>query len=72
MRTSLFDENLMVVPKKSPPENDSNLTLKEVKQLAKIKPNEEFVKFGDDVKEAFIPLIENTNLVYQMKYSEEL
>ena len=61
MRTSLFDENL-VVPKKLPPENDSNLTLKEVKQLAKIKPNEEFVKFGDDVKEVFIPLIEKHEL----------
>ncbi len=60
-KTSLWDENL-IVPKKLPPENDSKLALKEIKELAKIKPNEEFVKYGDDVKEAFIPLIEKNEL----------
>ena len=60
-KTSLWDENL-IVPKKLPPENDSNVTLKELKQLAKIKPNEEFVNYGDNIKEAFRPLIENNKL----------
>ena len=60
-KLTIWDENL-TIPKKLPPENDSNVTLKELKQLAKIKPNEEFVNYGDDVKEAFRPLIENNKL----------
>ena len=60
-KLSLWDENL-IVPKMQPPENDSNLTLKELKELSKIKLNEEFVKYGDDVVEAFIPLIEKHEL----------
>ena len=44
-QVSLFDNNL-VLPRRFPPENDSSLTLKEVKELSKIKPNKEFVDFS--------------------------
>jgi acid phosphatase (class A) len=61
MKTSLWDENI-VIPKITPPENDSSKTLKEVKYLSKIKPNNEFAESGDDVKENFMPLIEKNGL----------
>tara|TARA_Y100001937_G_scaffold34451_1_gene49174 strand:- start:660 stop:1319 length:660 start_codon:yes stop_codon:yes gene_type:complete len=56
-RVTIWDENL-VVPKKLPPENDSKLTMRELKMLQKIKPNNDFVESGDDIKKSFMPLIE--------------
>ena len=56
-KLTIWDENL-TIPKKLPPENDSKVTLKELKYLAKIEPNIDEVKGGDDVKENFLPLIE--------------
>jgi len=67
MKTSLWDENI-ILPRMMPPENDSSLTLKEVKHLASIKPNEEMAHAGDDVQENFLPLIEK----YNLPVSEEL
>ena len=45
---SMFDENLPL-PKIDPPTNDSKVTIKELHELAAIKPNVEFVKSGDDL-----------------------
>ena len=56
-KLTIWDENL-TIPKKLPPENDSKVTLKELKYLDKIEPNIDEVKGGDDVKENFLPLIE--------------
>ena len=67
MKTSLWDENI-ILPRMMPPENDSAQTLKEVKHLASIKPNEEMAHAGDDVQENFLPLIEK----YNLPVSEEL
>jgi len=49
-KLEIFDENI-VLPRKLPPENDSSLTLKEIKYLASIEPNPEFVESNDDVVE---------------------
>ena len=57
MKTSLWDENI-ILPRVIPPENDSSLTLKEIKYLAEIKPNEDVAEKGDDVLENFMDLIE--------------
>ena len=66
-KLSLFDENLPL-PKMDPPTNDSKVTIKELHELAAIKPNVEFVKSGDDVVESFLPLIEKN----EVKVSEEI
>tara|TARA_Y100000004_G_scaffold171171_1_gene206914 strand:- start:2033 stop:2656 length:624 start_codon:yes stop_codon:yes gene_type:complete len=58
---TLWDENI-VMPRTLPPENDSAQTLKEIKALSKIEPNEDFANDGDDIKENFMPLIEKNNL----------
>ena len=68
---SLFDNNL-VLPRRFPPENDSSLTLKEVKELSKIKPNEKFVESGDDIKKAFLPLIEKYELNITEKFLSQI
>jgi len=67
MKTSLWDENI-VLPRMIPPENDSSLTLKEVRYLSSIKPNEEVAHAGDDIEKNFLPLIEK----YNLPVSEEL
>ena len=66
-KLSLFDENLPL-PKMDPPTNDSKVTLKELHELAAIKPNVEFVKSGDDVVQSFLPLVEKN----EVKVSEEI
>ena len=68
---TLFDNNL-VVPRRFPPENDSSLTLKEIKELAKIEPNEDFVEAGDDIKKAFLPLIEKNGLNITEKFLSKI
>ena len=57
MKTSLWDENI-ILPRMMPPENDSSLTLKEIKYLAEIKPSKEVAEMGDDVLKNFMDLIE--------------
>tara|TARA_B100001778_G_C18601272_1_gene637379 strand:+ start:2589 stop:3212 length:624 start_codon:yes stop_codon:yes gene_type:complete len=66
MKTSLWDENI-ILPRVIPPENDSSLTLKEIKYLAEIKPNEDVAEKGDDVLENFMDLIEK----HELNVSEE-
>jgi len=50
------------VPKVTPPENDSKVTLDEVKYLSKIKPRLEFIKEKDDVVDTFMELVEETGV----------
>jgi len=57
----LWDENL-VLPKRQPPENDSSLTLKEIKYLSNVEPNEKFATSHDDVVDSFMELIEKNSL----------
>ena len=66
MKTSLWDENI-ILPRMMPPENDSSLTLKEIKYLAEIKPSQEVAEMGDDVLKNFMDLIEK----HDVNVSEE-
>ena len=66
MKTSLWDENI-ILPRMMPPENDSSLTLKEIKYLAEIKPSKEVAEMGDDVLKNFMDLIEK----HEVNVSEE-
>ena len=52
----------MVLPKRQPPENDSSLTLKEIKYLSNVEPNEKFATSHDDVVDSFMELIEKNSL----------
>jgi len=60
-KLELWDENL-VLPKRQPPENDSSLTLKEIKYLSNVEPNEKFATSHDDVVDSFMELIEKNSL----------
>ena len=66
MKTSLWDENI-ILPRMMPPENDSSLTLKEIKYLAEIKPSQEVAESGDDVLKNFMDLVEK----HELNVSEE-
>jgi len=66
MKTSLWDENI-ILPRMMPPENDSSLTLKEIKYLAEIKPSQEVAEMGDDVLKNFMDLVEK----HELNVSEE-
>ena len=67
MKTSLWDENI-ILPRMMPPENDSSLTLKEIKYLAEIEPSQEVAEMGDDVLKNFMDLIEK----HEVNVSEEM
>ena len=66
MKTSLWDENI-ILPRVMPPENDSSLTLKEIKYLAEIKPSQDVAEMGDDVLKNFMDLVEK----HELNVSEE-
>ena len=59
-KTPLFHENIQL-PLFEKPENDSKTTLEEVKYLATLKTNKEYVKERDDVLSSFKPLIETSD-----------
>lgn len=71
MKTSLFDENI-VLPRVIPPENDSSLTLKEIKYLAGVKPSESVARMGDDVLENFMDLVEKHELNVSEEFIERI
>ena len=52
----------VIVPKITPPDNDSKITLDEVKYLANVKPVMETIKGRDEVVESFMGLVESTGL----------
>ena len=66
MKTSLWDENI-ILPRVMPPENDSSLTLKEIKYLAEVKPSQDVAEMGDDVLKNFMDLVEK----HELNVSEE-
>ena len=67
MKLSVFHENL-ALPYRPKPDNDSPDTMRELKYLSTLKTNEEEVKRGDDIKENFIPLIEENNIPLSKDY----
>jgi len=52
----------VIVPKVTPPDNDSKTTLDEVKYLASVKPVMETIKGRDEVVKSFMGLVESTGL----------
>ena len=52
----------VIVPKVTPPDNDSKTTLDEVKYLASVKPVMETIKGRDEVVDSFMGLVESTGL----------
>ena len=52
----------VIVPKVSPPDNDSKTTLDEVKYLANVKPVMKTIKGRDEVVKSFMGLVESTGL----------
>ena len=52
----------VIVPKVTPPDNDSKVTLDEVKYLSKVKPIMESIKSRDHVTDSFMNLVESTGL----------
>ena len=64
--TELFHNDL-TLPMVSPPENDSKQTLDELKKLEVVKLDKMVVNDGDDIVEAFKPLIEK----FEVNISDE-
>ena len=64
--TELFHNDL-TLPMVSPPENDSKQTLDELKKLEAVKLDKMVVNDGDDIVEAFKPLIEK----FEVNISDE-
>jgi len=64
--TELFHNDL-ILPMISPPENDSKQTLDELKKLQSVKLDKVVVDDGDDIVEAFKPLIEK----FEVNISDE-
>jgi hypothetical protein len=64
--TELFHNDL-TLPMVSPPENDSKQTLDELKKLETVKLDKMVVNDGDDIVEAFKPLIEK----FEVNISDE-
>ena len=52
----------VIVPKITPPDNDSKITLDEVKYLANVKPVMETIKGRDEVVDSFMGLVESTGV----------
>ena len=52
----------VIVPKVTPPDNDSKTTLDEVKYLANVKPVMETIKGRDEVVDSFMGLVETTGV----------
>ena len=52
----------VIVPKVTPPDNDSKTTLDEVKYLANVKPVMATIKGRDEVVKSFMGLVESTGL----------
>jgi len=70
-KTPLFHENIQL-PLFEKPENDSKTTLEEVKYLASLKTDKEYVKERDDVLNSFKPLIETSDANISIKEIEKI
>ena len=70
-KTPLFHED-MQLPLCEMPENDSKTTLEEVKYLASLKTDKEYVHERDDVLNSFLPLIETSDVNISVKEIEKI
>jgi hypothetical protein len=67
MKLTVFHEDL-ALPYRPKPDNDSPNTMRELKYLSKLETDKDEVKRGDDIKENFIPLIEDNDIPLSKKY----
>ena len=65
-------ESEYALPNQLPPENSSATTLDEVKYLAKLEEDREFVKYNDDIKEVFKEALAELELPYIKEELESL
>tara|TARA_B100000073_G_scaffold118622_1_gene96001 strand:- start:893 stop:1531 length:639 start_codon:yes stop_codon:yes gene_type:complete len=71
MPLTVFREDLQLpygIGKSRMPDNDSNVTYRELKYLASVKPNLSAVKEGDEVEESFLPLIEKNDVTISNEF----
>ncbi len=62
----------VIVPKVTPPENDSKVTLDEVKYLAGVKPIMETIKGRDKVVGSFMEIVESTGVKITKKELDDI
>ena len=70
-KTPLFHEDIQL-PIIEKPENDSKQTLDELKYLASLKTNKEYVVEKDDILDSFLPIIEASDADISVKEVEKI
>lgn len=75
MKLSVFREDLQLpysLGTSLKPDNDSPTTMRELKYLSGIKTNKNLVEDGDDIKENFIPLIDENEIPISKTYVKQV
>ena len=75
MKLSVFREDLQLpysLGTSLKPDNDSPTTMRELKYLGSLKTNKNLVEDGDDIKENFIPLIDENEIPISKTYVERV
>jgi len=75
MEVSVFREDLQLPYSLGftlKPDNDSPTTMRELKYLGSLKTNKQLVEDGDDIKENFIPLIDENNIPLSKTYVKQV
>ena len=75
MKLSVFREDLQLpysLGTSLKPDNDSPTTMRELKYLSGLKTNNDLVEEGDDIKENFIPLIDENEIPISKTYVEKV
>jgi hypothetical protein len=67
MKLTVFHEEL-ALPYRPKPDNDSPTTMRELKYLSKLETDKAEVKRGDDIRENFLPLIEDNDIPLSKEY----
>jgi len=67
MKLTVFHEDL-ALPYRPKPDNDSPTTMRELKYLSTLETDKDEVKRGDDIRENFLPLIEDNDIPLSKEY----
>ena len=71
MKLTVFREDL-ALPFRPKPDNDSPTTMRELKYLSKLETDKDEVKRGDDIRENFLPLIEDNDIPLSKTYVDKV
>ena len=71
MKLTVFREDL-ALPYRPKPDNDSPATMRELKYLSSLKINKDEVKKGDDIRENFLPLIDENDIPLSKIYMDRM